>query len=93
MLGLKTVFIGMRGSVFWKKNVLFSFLYLMMLLRAEIYVHEDDSTKQIDGFIGLNNDYIEGIFVKETMQSGRKGIFNGLESLTSNLCLRSTESR
>ena len=23
-------------------------------------VHEDDSTKQIDGFIGLNNDYIEG---------------------------------
>ena len=44
MLGLKTVFIGMRESVFWKKNVLFSFLYLMMLPRAEIYVHEDDST-------------------------------------------------
>lgn len=84
MLGLKTVFIGIRESVFWKKNVLFSLLYLKMLPRTEIYVHEDDSTKQIDGFIGLNNDYIEGIFVKETMQSGRKGIFNGLESLTSN---------
>ena len=83
----------MREKVFWKKNVLFSFLYLMMLSRAEIYVHEDDRTKQIDGFIGLNNDYIEGIFVKETMQSGRKGIFNGLESLTSNLCGRNTESR
>ena len=92
MLDLKTVFIGIRESVFWKQNVLFSFLYLMMLPHAEIYVHEDDSTKQIDGFIGLDNDYIAGVFVKETMQSGRKGIFNGLESLTSNLCGRNTES-
>lgn len=64
-----------------------------MLPCAEIYVHKDDSTKQIDGFIRLNNDYIEGIFVKETMQSGRKGIFDGLESLTSNLYGRNTESR
>ena len=43
MLDLKIVFIGIRESVFWKKNV-FSFLYLMMLPRAEIYVHEDDNT-------------------------------------------------
>ena len=43
-----------------------------MLPHAEIYVHEDNCTKQMDGFIGLNNSYIEGIFVKETMQS--KGI-------------------
>lgn len=43
-----------------------------MLSLAEIYVYEDDYTKQIDGFIGLNNDYIEGLFVIETMQS--KGI-------------------
>ena len=43
-----------------------------MLPHAEIYVHEDDCTKQIDDFIGLNDDYIEGAFVKETMQS--KGI-------------------
>ena len=43
-----------------------------MLAHAEIYVHEDNCTKQMDGFIGLNNSYIEGIFVKETMQS--KGI-------------------
>lgn len=39
---------------------------------AEIYVYQDDSAKQIIGFIGLNGDYIEGVFVKETMQS--KGI-------------------
>ena len=44
-----------------------------MLPRAEIYVHEDDNTKQIDGFIRLNNDYIEGIFVKQTMQSNGIG--------------------
>lgn len=43
-----------------------------MLPLAKIYVYEDNFTKQIDGFIGLNNNYIEGIFVKETMQS--KGI-------------------
>ena len=39
---------------------------------AEIYVYQDDSAKQIIGFIGLNGNYIEGVFVKETMQS--KGI-------------------
>lgn len=44
MLDLKTVFIGIRESVFWKKNVLFSVLYRIMLPRAEIYVHEDDNT-------------------------------------------------
>ena len=43
-----------------------------VLPHAEIYVYEDDSEKKIDGFIGLSDNYIEGIFVKETMQS--KGI-------------------
>ena len=43
-----------------------------MLPHAEICVHEDDDTKQVDGFLGLNDHYIEGLFVKETMQS--KGI-------------------
>ena len=43
-----------------------------MLPIAKIYVHEVDSTNQIDGFIGVNNDYIEGIFVEEVAQS--KGI-------------------
>lgn len=43
-----------------------------MLPQAEIYVHENESTKQIDGFIGLNEDYIEGLFVEKNMRS--KGI-------------------
>ena len=41
-------------------------------LLAEIYVYEDDCTKQIDGFIGMNDNYTEGIFVKKAVQS--KGI-------------------
>lgn len=40
-----------------------------VLPQAEVYVYEDDTTKQIDGFIGLSNDYIEGIFVREGVQS------------------------
>lgn len=43
-----------------------------MLPQAEIYVYENQDTEQIDGFIGLNQDYIEGIFVKKNMRS--KGI-------------------
>ena len=37
---------------------------------AEVYVYEHD--REIQGFIGLNNEYIEGIFVSAEMQS--KGI-------------------
>ena len=37
---------------------------------AEVYVYEYD--REIQGFIGLNNEYIEGIFVSAEMQS--KGI-------------------
>ena len=54
---------------YWKSN--FDMVKEMMPL-AEIYVHEDDCAKQIDGFIGLNGNYIEGVFVKEAVQS--KGI-------------------
>ncbi len=43
-----------------------------ILPQAEIYVYEDDNTNQIDGFIGLTNNYVEGIFVREDIQS--KGI-------------------
>lgn len=43
-----------------------------MLPQAEIYVYEDDKTHQTLGFIGLTNNYIEGIFIKEAVQS--KGI-------------------
>ena len=38
-----------------------------MLPQAEVYVYEDD--KMIQGFIGLNGEYIEGIFVAVEMQS------------------------
>ena len=38
-----------------------------MLAQAEVYVYEDD--KMIQGFVGLNAEYIEGIFVSDEMQS------------------------
>ena len=43
-----------------------------ILPQAEVYVYEDNHTKQINGFIGLTNDYIARIFIKHTAQS--KGI-------------------
>ena len=43
-----------------------------ILPQAEVYVYEDNHTKQINGYIGLTNDYIAGIFIKHTAQS--KGI-------------------
>ena len=48
----------------WKRNFK---LVKEMLLQAEVYVYESD--QKIQGFIGLNNDYIEGIFVSDKMQS------------------------
>ena len=38
-----------------------------VLPQAEVYVYEND--KEIQGFIGLNEEYIEGIFVSDGMQS------------------------
>ena len=35
--------------------------------QAEVYVYEDD--KMIQGFVGLSNEYMEGIFVSDEMQS------------------------
>ena len=32
-----------------------------MLPQAELYVHENEATRQIDGFIGLTENHIEGI--------------------------------
>lgn len=37
------------------------------LSQAEVYVFEKD--QKIQGFIGVNGDYIEGIFVSDEMQS------------------------
>ena len=52
---------------YWKSN----FESVKELLPpATVYVYEDD--QGIQGFIGLNDEYIEGIFVPDGMQS--KGI-------------------
>lgn len=40
--------------------------------KSEIYVYEEDDTNLIDGFIGLLDSYLAGLFVKDTAQS--KGI-------------------
>ena len=47
-----------------------------MLPQAELYVHEDADTRKIDGFIGLTENHIEGIFVAKTARS--KGIGKAL---------------
>ena len=49
---------------YWKNN--FEFVK-EALLQAEVYVYEND--KEIQGFIGLNDEYIEGIFVSDEVQS------------------------
>ena len=43
-----------------------------MLPQAEVYVYEEENTNQMEGFIGLTEDYIAGIFVRSEAQS--KGI-------------------
>ena len=40
-----------------------------MLPQAELYVHEDEDTWQINGFIGLTENHIEGIFVAKAVRS------------------------
>ena len=49
---------------YWKDNI---DLVKEMLPQAEVYVYENDCL--IEGFIGLNDEYIEGIFVSDEMQS------------------------
>ena len=47
-----------------------------MLPQAELYVHENEAPRQIDGFIGLAENHIEGIFVAKAARS--KGIGKAL---------------
>ena len=49
---------------YWKSNI---DLVKEMLPQAEVYVYENNC--QIEGFIGLSDEYIEGIFVRDEMQS------------------------
>ena len=47
-----------------------------LLPQAELYVHEDAGTRQIDGFIGLTENHIEGTFVAKSERS--KGVGKAL---------------
>ena len=60
-----------------------------MLPQAEVYVYEDDDTHQIAGFIGLANNYIEGLFIKKDAQSKGMGkqLLNHVKKLKSVLSL------
>ena len=49
---------------YWKSNFE---LVKELLLQATVYVYEDK--QGIQGFIGLSDEYIEGIFVSAAMQS------------------------
>lgn len=44
-----------------------------ILPQAELYVHENEATRQIDGFIGLSESHIEGIFVAKAARSNGIG--------------------
>lgn len=52
------------SAQYWESNYE---LVKEMLSQAEVYVYEDG--QKIQGFIGLSDKYIEGIFVSEKMQS------------------------
>jgi len=52
------------SAQYWKSNFE---LVKKMLLQATVYVYEDN--QEILGFIGLNDEYMEGIFVRDEMQS------------------------
>lgn len=47
------------SAQYWKSNFE---LVKELLLQATVYVYEDK--QEIQGFIGLSNEYIEGIFAK-----------------------------
>ena len=62
---------------YWKMNYS---LVKEILPQAEISVFEDERTGKIEGFIGLNETHIEGIFVLENKRS--KGIGKSLLDAT-----------
>ena len=55
---------------YWESNFE---LVKELLLQATVYVYEDN--QEILGFIGLNDEYVEGIFVSDEMQSMGIGKF------------------
>lgn len=59
----------LKSTLFYSGSILENNIDLVkeMLPQAEVYVYENDC--QIEGFIGLNDEYMEGIFVRDEMQS------------------------
>ena len=69
---------------FWKRNF---DLVKELLLQATVYVYEDK--QEIQGFVGLSDEYIEGIFVSAEMQSQGIGkiLLNYVKGKRNNLLL------
>ena len=44
-----------------------------MLLQAEVYVYTDEYKNEIEGFVGLDQEYIAGIFVRKEARSKEIG--------------------
>lgn len=72
------------SAQYWKSNFE---LVKELLLQATVYVYEDK--QEIQGFIGLSNEYIEGIFVSAEMQSQGIGkiLLNYVKGKRNNLLL------
>mgnify|MGYP002524410062 CR=1 FL=1 len=69
---------------YWRDNF---DLVKELLTQSEVYVYEDD--QKIQGFIGLNDEYIEGIFVSDEMQSQGIGklLLDFVKDRKAKLCL------
>ena len=65
---------------YWEDNFL---MVKEIISQSEIYVYENEKDNKIYGFIGLNNNYIEGIFVSSISQS--KGIGKQLMQYVKNI--------
>ena len=78
-----------KGTFFYSLSILKSNCDLVreMLPHAEVYVYENE--QGIQGFVGLNGDYMEGIFVSDGMQSQGIGkrLLDFIKSKKVKLCL------
>ena len=51
---------------YWENNFL---PVKEMLLQAEVYVYIDECKNEIEGFVGMDQEYIAGIFVRKEVRS------------------------
>ena len=72
------------SAQYWKSNFE---LVKELLLQATVYVYEDK--QEIQGFVGLSDEYMEGIFVSAEMQSQGIGkiLLNYVKGERNNLLL------